>query len=166
MQLKPTNIFDIMAMVALYRPGPIEIIPDFIKRKQNPSSSLTWTPDEGVSPGLLWALRVPGDLLLTSIKIAGLRLGPGRQVPQAVGKKIPREMAKQEDKFKKGIVSFGGLTPERRLLPCGSSSSPSRLRLQQGPCRRLRRRGLPDGLPQGALPGRSYMTALMTAESA
>jgi len=36
-ELKPTTIFDLQAMVALYRPGPMAIIPDFIKRKHNPS---------------------------------------------------------------------------------------------------------------------------------
>jgi DNA polymerase-3 subunit alpha len=35
--LKPTNINDINAMVALYRPGPIAFIPDYIKRKHNPT---------------------------------------------------------------------------------------------------------------------------------
>ena len=36
-ELKPTTIFDLMAMVALYRPGPMQNIPDFIGRKHNPS---------------------------------------------------------------------------------------------------------------------------------
>jgi len=34
--LKPTTIFDLQAMVALYRPGPMANIPEFIKRKNNP----------------------------------------------------------------------------------------------------------------------------------
>src|SRR5690606_33463366 len=36
MELKPTNIFDISAMVALYRPGPLQIIPEYIARKHDP----------------------------------------------------------------------------------------------------------------------------------
>src|SRR4030095_602690 len=36
-ELKPTTIFDLQAMVALYRPGPMAIIPEFIKRKHNPA---------------------------------------------------------------------------------------------------------------------------------
>src|SRR5581483_8101986 len=36
-ELKPTTIYDLMAMVALYRPGPIANIPEFIARKHNPS---------------------------------------------------------------------------------------------------------------------------------
>jgi len=35
-ELKPTSIHDINAMVALYRPGPMESIPEYIKRKHNP----------------------------------------------------------------------------------------------------------------------------------
>jgi len=35
--LKPTTIFDLQAMVALYRPGPMANIPEFIRRKHNPS---------------------------------------------------------------------------------------------------------------------------------
>ena len=35
-ELKPTSIHDINVMVALYRPGPMESIPEYIKRKRNP----------------------------------------------------------------------------------------------------------------------------------
>ena len=35
-ELKPSSIFDIMAMIALYRPGPMQFIPDYIARKHNP----------------------------------------------------------------------------------------------------------------------------------
>jgi DNA polymerase-3 subunit alpha len=35
-ELKPETIFDVMAMIALYRPGPLQFIPDFIARKHNP----------------------------------------------------------------------------------------------------------------------------------
>jgi DNA polymerase-3 subunit alpha len=37
-ELKPSTIFDINAMVALYRPGPLEMIPEYISRKHDPSS--------------------------------------------------------------------------------------------------------------------------------
>jgi DNA polymerase-3 subunit alpha len=35
-ELKPTKLADIMAMVALYRPGPMDVIPEYIARKANP----------------------------------------------------------------------------------------------------------------------------------
>ena len=35
-ELAPNKIFDIMAMIALYRPGPMESIPEYIRRKHNP----------------------------------------------------------------------------------------------------------------------------------
>ena len=110
-ELKPTNIFDIMAMVALYRPGPIEIIPDFIRRKHNPGTVTYMDPRMKEYLQDSYGLFVyQEDLLLTSINIAGYDWGEADKFRKAVGKKIPEEMAKQEEKFKKGAVAHGGLT--------------------------------------------------------
>lgn len=111
-QLKPSNIFDIMAMVALYRPGPMDTIPDFIKRK-NGVEKITYLDPRmkdylQASYGLL---VYQDDVLLTAINLAGYDWLEADKFRKAMGKKIPAEMAAQEEKFKKGAIDKGNLTP-------------------------------------------------------
>ncbi len=104
-QLKPTTIHDINAMVALYRPGPIQFIPMYIERKHNPR--LVKYMDPALEPILKQTYGVlvyQDDLLLISIHIAGYSWGEADKFRKAVGKKIPAEMAKQKDHFIIGCV--------------------------------------------------------------
>lgn len=112
-ELKPTNIFDVMAMVALYRPGPMANIPEFIARKHNPS--LISYPDprlEDVLKESYGMLTYQDDVMLTSIKLAGYSWLDADKLRKAMGKKIPEVMKKEEDKFIKGAVE-NGLTEKR-----------------------------------------------------
>lgn len=107
-ELKPTTIFDLMAMVALYRPGPMQNIPDFIARKHNPK--LIKYPDPRLKDVLSQSygiLAYQDDVLLTSIKIAGYSWLEADKLRKAVGKKIQGEMKKQREKFIKGSVENG-----------------------------------------------------------
>ncbi len=113
-ELKPEKIFDIMAMIALYRPGPIESIPDYIKRKHNPK--LVKVLDPRLKPILEMSYGVitfQDDVLLTAINISGYTWEEADKLRKAMGKKIPEEMAKQKEKFIKGAIEKGGLTPEK-----------------------------------------------------
>lgn len=106
--LKPTSIFDLQAMVALYRPGPMNNIPEFIKRKHNPS--LITYPDprlEDVLSQSYGIITFQDDLLLTAVKVAGYSWLEADKLRKAVGKKIPTEMKKQHDKFINGCVENG-----------------------------------------------------------
>ena len=107
-ELKPTSIHDINAMVALYRPGPMESIPEYIKRKHNPSLVKYLDPRMkkflGESYGLI---GYQDDLLFCAIELAGYNWEEADKFRKAVGKKIPKEMAAQYDKFTKGIVENG-----------------------------------------------------------
>ena len=108
MQLKPTVIEDIMAMVALYRPGPIDIIPEFIKRKHNPKLVTYLDPRMKEYLGMSYGMLVyQDDVLLTAINLAGYDWLEADKFRKAMGKKIPEEMAKQEIKFKEGVVAHG-----------------------------------------------------------
>lgn len=112
-ELKPTNIFDISAMVALYRPGPIGIIPEYIARKHNPSK-ISY-PDLRMKEYLersLGLLVYQDDVLLTAINLAGYDWLEADKFRKAMGKKIPEEMAKQKDTFINGAIK-NGLTKER-----------------------------------------------------
>ncbi len=107
-ELKPTTIFDLQAMVALYRPGPMANIPEFIKRKQNPA--LIKYPDPRLSSILKESygiLTFQDDLLLIAIHVAGYSWLEADKLRKAVGKKIPSEMKKQHDKFIQGCVDNG-----------------------------------------------------------
>ncbi len=112
--LKPTTVEDLMAMVALYRPGPMEVIPEYIRRKQDPSRVVYPDPrlvdDLQASYGLL---VYQDDVLITAIRLAGYDWGEVDKFRKAMGKKIPKEMAEQKDKFYKGCKEYGGLEKKK-----------------------------------------------------
>ncbi|MFA5840773.1 MAG: DNA polymerase III subunit alpha [Candidatus Paceibacterota bacterium] len=111
-ELKPTSIHDINAMVALYRPGPMESIPEYIKRKQNPRLVKYLDPRMKKFLGESYGLIVyQDDLLFCAIDLAGYNWEEADKFRKAVGKKIPKEMAAQREKFTKGIIT-NGQTPE------------------------------------------------------
>ena len=106
--LKPTSIFDLQAMVALYRPGPMANIPEFIKRKHNPS--LIKYPDPRLADILKESYGVitfQDDVLLTAISVAGYSWLEADKLRKAIGKKITSEMKKQHDKFVEGCIANG-----------------------------------------------------------
>lgn len=106
--LKPTTVDDLNAMVALYRPGPMETIPEYIRRKNNPD--LVRYPDPRMEKYLKesYGLIVyQDDLLFSAIELAGYNWEEADKFRKAVGKKIPKEMAAQKEKFKKGVVANG-----------------------------------------------------------
>lgn len=107
-ELKPTTIFDLMAMVALFRPGPMQVIPQYIERKNNPST-ITY-PDPKLTEVLkktYGLICYQDDVLLTAITLAGYSWGDADKLRKAVGKKIPSEMKKQQEKFVEGCVKNG-----------------------------------------------------------
>lgn len=107
-ELKPTSIHDINAMVALYRPGPMESIPEYIKRKHNPALVKYLDPRMKKFLGESYGLIVyQDDLLFCAIELAGYNWEEADKFRKAVGKKIPKEMAAQREKFTKGIISNG-----------------------------------------------------------
>ncbi len=109
--LRPTTVDDLMAMVALYRPGPMEVIPEYIKRKQNPR--LITYPDPRLVDDLeasYGLLVYQDDVLMASIRLAGYTWLDADKFRKAMGKKIPKEMAEQKEKFYKGCKEYGGLT--------------------------------------------------------
>jgi len=107
-ELKPTSIHDINAMVALYRPGPMESIPEYIKRKHNPQLVKYLDPRMKKFLKESYGLIVyQDDLLFCALEMAGYNWEEADKFRKAVGKKIPAEMAAQYEKFTKGIVTNG-----------------------------------------------------------
>lgn len=107
-ELKPTSIFDLQAMVALYRPGPMGIIPEFIKRKHNPSLITYPHPKlENILKQSYGVMAYQDDVLLTAITLAGYSWLEVDKFRKAMGKKIPAEMKKQKELFIKGCIANG-----------------------------------------------------------
>ncbi|MBI5044761.1 MAG: DNA polymerase III subunit alpha [Candidatus Levybacteria bacterium] len=107
-ELKPTSIFDLQAMVALYRPGPMQNIPEFIARKRSPE--LITYPHEKLEVILkesYGVLTFQDDVLLTAIILAGYSWLDADKFRKAMGKKIPSEMKKQEEMFIDGCQKNG-----------------------------------------------------------
>lgn len=112
--LKPTNINDINAMVALYRPGPLAFIPDYIERKNNPHKVEYLDPrfEEYLAP-TFGILIYQDDIMLLAVNFAGYSWGEADKFRKAMGKKIPEIMAQQKEKFSKGCMEVGGLSKKQ-----------------------------------------------------
>ena len=112
-ELRPTNIFDISAMIALYRPGPLKIIPEYISRKHNPQTVSYHDPRmKEYLERSLGLLVYQDDVLLTAINIAGYTWEEADKFRKAMGKKIPEQMAAQKIKFLEGAVK-GGMSQQK-----------------------------------------------------
>lgn len=107
-ELKPTSVFDIMAMISLFRPGPMNSIPEFIQRKHNSQKIKYFDPRmEDYLKESYGVLVYQDDVLLTAINIAGYNWEEADKFRKAMGKKIPAEMTKQKQKFTEGCVANG-----------------------------------------------------------
>lgn len=114
-ELRPSSILDIMAMVALFRPGPMESIPDYIRRKNNPELIDYLDPRmKDYLDQSLGLIVYQDDVLLTAINLGGYNWEEADKFRKAMGKKIPEEMAKQKEKFFKGCREFGKL-PDTKI---------------------------------------------------
>lgn len=112
-ELKPSRIDDLMAMVALYRPGPMAMIPEYIARKNDPSKISYFDPKMEKYLKKSYGLLVyQDDCLYTAIELAGYDWVTVDKFRKAIGKKIPEEMAAQKEKFITGCIA-NGYTPQK-----------------------------------------------------
>ncbi len=110
-ELKPSSIHDINVMVALYRPGPMDTIQQYIARKHGKEKITYYHPKMKKFLELTFGLLVyQDDLLYTAIELAGYDWGTVDKFRKAVGKKIPAEMAKQHVIFVDGCQKFSGIS--------------------------------------------------------
>jgi DNA polymerase-3 subunit alpha len=104
-QLKPTQFEDVIAMVALYRPGPIEFIPEFIARKHglkeveylHPKLKPILEDTYGICVYQEQLMRIAQDL-------AGFSMPEADVLRKAVGKKIKKLLDEQKEKMIEGMV--------------------------------------------------------------
>lgn len=106
--LKPERIDDLMAMVALYRPGPMASIPDYVARKHDPKLVKYFDPRmEKFLDKSYGIITYQDDVLYMAIDLAGYNWEEADKFRKAIGKKIPEEMEKQHSKFVDGCVENG-----------------------------------------------------------
>ena len=107
-EMKPTEFEDLVAVLSLYRPGPMEQIPHFINRKkgteivQYPHASLQkiLEPTYGI-------LVYQEQVMQAASEMAGFSLGEADILRRAIGKKNAESIAAQKEKFVQGAVSKG-----------------------------------------------------------
>lgn len=104
---KPDRFEDIVALVALYRPGPMELIPEFVRRKQGGRVDY---PDPRVEPILkpTYGIMVYQEQVMQIAQIiGGYTLGSADLLRRAMGKKLPEEMAQHRSIFVRGAAKNG-----------------------------------------------------------
>ena len=108
LQAPPKRFDDIVALVALFRPGPMELIPDYIRRKQG-----TERPDyfdlrlEPILAPTYGVMVYQEQVMQIAQVIGGYTLGAADLLRRAMGKKKPEEMAKHRDVFIAGAERNG-----------------------------------------------------------
>jgi DNA polymerase-3 subunit alpha len=107
-ELKASTIHDINAMVALYRPGPMESIPEYIKRKHNPMLVRYLDPRlKDILDQSFGVVTYQDDVMMIAIKLAGYSWLEADKLRKAMGKKIASEMEAQKTKLLEGFVKNG-----------------------------------------------------------
>jgi DNA polymerase-3 subunit alpha len=109
-EAKPDRFEDIIALVALYRPGPMDLIPDFIERKHGRQK--VEYPDPRIEPVLreTYGIMVYQEQVMQMAQmIGGYSLGGADMLRRAMGKKKPEEMAQHRKIFSDG-AKVGGIS--------------------------------------------------------
>jgi DNA polymerase-3 subunit alpha len=113
-QLKPTNIEDLIAMNALYRPGPLQFIPNFINRKHG-TEEVEYPHDllEPILNNTYGIMVYQEQIMQTAQILGGYSLGGADLLRRAMGKKKLEEMDRQEVIFMKGAKEIHGIPEEK-----------------------------------------------------
>ena len=112
-KVKPSRFMDVVALVALYRPGPMDLADDFIKRKHGRAKIDYLHPSLEPALADTYGIMLYQEQVMQIAQIlAGFSLADADILRRAMGKKKPEEMAQQRAKFQEGAVEKG--IPEKR----------------------------------------------------
>lgn len=107
-KLKPKNINDLAAMNALYRPGPMKLIPDFIEKRFGRKPVSYMHPKlENVLKETYGIIVYQEQAMQIAREIAGFTMAQADNMRKAMGKKIPEKMKQLKNDFIKGAVQNG-----------------------------------------------------------
>ncbi len=108
MQMKPTRFENIVAAVALFRPGPMEQIPTYIKRMHDEEKTEYRHPDLEAALKETYAIIVYQEQIMRVARdIAGYSVGEADTIRKAVSKKNAEALLKHKTKFREGAVKKG-----------------------------------------------------------
>jgi len=113
-KLKPSCLDDIVAMVALYRPGPMEMIPGYVRRKHGQEKIEYMHPKlEAILRSTYGIAVFQEQVLAIARDLAGFSLGRADLLRRAMGKKNADEAEKIKPEFIEGCAEHSGMTPEQ-----------------------------------------------------
>ena len=113
-ELGPTDIEDLVAMVALYRPGPMELIPDYIAGKKGLKTISYLHPKLEPILNTTYGIAVYQEQVLRIARdIAGFTMGAADVLRKAMGKKIKELLDEQREKFIEGCAQHSNLATEQ-----------------------------------------------------
>jgi len=107
-RMQPNRFEDLIALVALYRPGPMQWIDDFIKRKKGDTKVTYMMPQlKEILDETYGIILYQEQVMLIANKIANFSMGQADLLRKAMGKKNAEEMEKQKEVFIRGAVDNG-----------------------------------------------------------
>jgi DNA polymerase-3 subunit alpha len=105
---KPDSVEELTALNALYRPGPMSMIDDFVERKWGRRKVEYMLPElEGILKDSLGVIVYQEQVMQIANVLASYSLGEADLLRRAMGKKSAEEMAKQRDRFMSGAAALG-----------------------------------------------------------
>jgi DNA polymerase-3 subunit alpha len=104
----PRSFEDVIALMALIRPGPMEMAPDYISRKHGRTEIVYMHPEmEPILAETYGIALYQEQVIRIANVLAGFSMAEGDGLRKAMGKKLPEEMAKYRDRFVMGGVEHG-----------------------------------------------------------
>ncbi len=116
-EMKPQELAHVIAMIALYRPGPMDFIPDYINRlhgKEKPTYR-----HEKLEPIFKDTFGIPiyqEQIMQAAMQLAGYEARDADSLRKAIAKKKKKEIVKHRKKFIEGAQTFGGLSKKAATL--------------------------------------------------
>jgi len=107
-QLRPSELEGIVAMIALYRPGPMALIPEYIKRKQRKAKIEYLHPElKPILESTYGICIYQEQLMQIAQKLASFSLSEADTLRKAIGKKIKKLFLEQKGKLIEGMINRG-----------------------------------------------------------
>ena len=107
-QIKPDRFEDLIAIVSLYRPGPMDNIPTYIKRKHGEEEITYLHPSLAPILDETYGIMVYQEQVMNIARaLGGYTMGEADKLRKVMGKKLRDEIPKQREKFTKGAIANG-----------------------------------------------------------
>ena len=108
MEMKPTKLEHVIAMIALYRPGPLEFIPSYIRRMHGQEKPTYLHPKlEPIFRETFGIAVYQEQIMFAAMELAGYNASEADDLRKAIAKKKKKELLKHQQKFVKGAVANG-----------------------------------------------------------